>query len=189
MTCTSLIGIALITVLIERFVLEGRIGRTALFAASTNAAASLPGAGIVAGMLTAGAAGAWLTIPLGASWCYPIALIGVILAAALGAESAFARRCFFPVLNRIFTRAAVVSSLLGIVILVPQVNPGLSFVKSITTALLAGAVFAVTRLLYYGVRERIRNGRPGAASVAQELVAAGLLALALAGISTLNFFH
>lgn len=189
MTCTNLIEISLVTVLVERFILEGRLGRTALFAASTNAAASLSGAGIVAAMLTAGAAGAWITIPLGASWCYPIALIGVILVVALGAESAFARKFFFPALNRIFARAAVISSLLGIVTLVPQVNPGLSFVKTVATALLAGAVFAVVRLLYYGVRERIRNGRPDTASVAQELAAAGLLALALAGISTLNFFH
>ena len=193
MTCAHLIGIALIAVLIERFVLDGRLGRTDFFATSTDIAASLPGAGIVAAILAVGAAGAWLTIPLGAAYCFPVAFIGVVLAAALAAESMLASRCFFPACNRIFTRAAIISSLLGVMAFVPQVGDTthhtVSFGKIIGTALQTGAVFAVIRLMYYGARERFVNGRPGAASVIQELTAAGLLALALAVVKTMPIFH
>jgi Na+-translocating ferredoxin:NAD+ oxidoreductase RnfA subunit len=193
MTCMHIIGTALIAVLIERFVLEGRLGRTDLFGTSTDIAASLPGAGIVAAMLTVGTAGAWLTIPMGSAYCFPVALIGVILAATLAAESMLAQRYFFPACNRTFTRAAILSSLLGIMVFALQVGDtthhAVSFAKSVGAALQAGAGFAVIRLMYYGARERFVNGRLGAASVAQELTAAGLLALALTGITTLRIFH
>ena len=194
------IGIALIVVLAERFVLDGRLGRTPFSDRTKNFAAALADTGIIAAVLTAGAAVAWpvaalLLIPAGAVYCYAPVLMAAFLMLALAAEPVFSRWWPFFVLNRIFARAAVVSSLLGFMVLVPQMGNdarhAVAFTQSVATAALTGAVFAVTRLLYHGVRERvvyIGNGRAGG-SLAQELAAAGLIALVLAGISTLNFFR
>lgn len=198
---THLIGISLIVVLAERFVLEGCLGRTLFSDRTKNPAAALAGTGIIAGMLTAGAAAAWtftalVLIPAGAAYCYAPVLIVAFLGLALAAETVFSRFGPFPLLNRIFERAAVVSSLLGFMVLVPQmggdVRHAVSFVQSVATAALTGAVFGVISLLYGGVRERVvysGTRQEAGGSLARELAAAGLITLVLAGISALNFFH
>jgi hypothetical protein len=63
-----------------------------------------------------------------------------------------------------------------------------SFARSVKTAALTGMVFVAVRFLYNGVRETTGKGGRHDASPVRELAAAGLLALVLGGIFTLNIF-
>jgi Na+-translocating ferredoxin:NAD+ oxidoreductase RnfA subunit len=83
-----LIASALIAVLTERFVLDRCLGRTRLFAVSTDIRGALAGAVVTAVLLTAGTAVTWLIVavalvPLRAVYCSATVLIAVICGLAV----------------------------------------------------------------------------------------------------------
>jgi Na+-translocating ferredoxin:NAD+ oxidoreductase RnfA subunit len=184
---------ALAVVLLERLVLDRRYGRTPVSYMSSNPAAALADAVITAGILTAGAALAWpaaalLLVPAGAGWCYGAVLIFSFTGLALAVKPVIARRRSRSMADRRCVRAAAVSSLMGVTVLVPQAIAGAgrfpAFTQSVRTAALAAAVFAGVGILYRGLREHIAlagNGEERGSPVA-EFLTAGLMALAFAGL-------
>jgi Na+-translocating ferredoxin:NAD+ oxidoreductase RnfA subunit len=196
----NLICLSLLAVLVDRFALDKRIGKTPFSSSSTNLVRRLPDTGIVVALLCGGAIGSWLLtsvllIPLGAASCSLPAYLVTVLGLAMGGEALLARWWQFEVLNRIFTRAAILSSLLGAVALMPWPgdHPGAaaSFLHSIKTALLTGMIFAVVRMFYDGVMEKagVFDERQSGKLLARELAAAALVALALGGVSAVNFLR
>jgi Na+-translocating ferredoxin:NAD+ oxidoreductase RnfA subunit len=192
-----LIVAALAVVLAERFVLDRRYGRTPFSELSINPAAALADTGMAAGILTAGAALAWpvaalVLFPAHAVWCYGAVLIAVFAGLALAAKPLAARRRNYCMAGRQCVRAAVVGSLLGIMVLVPQALTAAgrfpSFGRSVATAACAGAVFAFIRFLYAGIREHIALAGNGdeRGSLVAELLTAGLTALACGGFQVFS---
>ena len=190
-------GAALIAVLADRFVLDRCFGRRCM---PTMLDRTFPEAGIVPVLLTGGAAAAWVIAalvlnPLRAAYCYAPVLVAVILLLATGGEAVLERWRPFEMLNRVFGRAAVISSMLGLLVIVPAAgHHAVSFSQSAAAGILTGTVFVIISLLYSGIREkagltcqtRLTGTGRGSEAFAKELVAAGLLALVLAGVLNLN---
>ena len=188
-----LFAVACAVVLVERFVLDRRYGRTPFSGLSSNLPAALADTGTAAGILTAGAALAWpvaalVLVPAHAVYCYGAVLIALFTGLALAVKPLAARQQDYFMADRQCVRAAVVSSLLGMMVLVPQALTGAgefpAFRQSVGTAMLAAAVFAFIRFLYGGIREHIAlagNGDERGPFV-EELLTAGLTALACGGL-------
>jgi Na+-translocating ferredoxin:NAD+ oxidoreductase subunit B len=184
-----LFAVALVVVLVERFVLDRRYGRTHFSGISGDLPAVLADTGISAAILTAGTALAWpiaalALVPAHAVYCYGAVLIAVYTGLAMAAKPLVARQGNYFMADRQCIRAAVVSSLLGIMVLVPQALAEAggfpAFWQSVRTAALVAAVFAFIRFLYRGIREHIAlagnvNER---GTLVSELLTAGLIALA-----------
>jgi Na+-translocating ferredoxin:NAD+ oxidoreductase RnfA subunit len=194
---TALIAVALAVVLAERFVLDRRYGRTPFSELSSNPAAALADTGITAGILTAGAALAWpvaalVLVPAHAAWCYGAVLIAAFTGLAMAAKPLAVRQRNYLMAERQCIRAAVVSSLLGIMVLVPQALTTAgrfpSFGRNILTAACAGVIFAFIRFLYAGIREHIALAGNGdeRGSLVAELLTAGLTALACGGFQVFS---
>jgi Na+-translocating ferredoxin:NAD+ oxidoreductase RnfA subunit len=194
---TLLFAVALAVVLVERFVLDRRFGRTPFSGLSRNPAAALADTGIAAGILTAGAALAWpvaalVLVPAHAAYCYGAVLIAAFTGLALAAKPLVARQRNYFMADRQCIRAAVVSSLLGIMVLVPQalINAGRfpAFSQSVLTAALAAVVFAFVRFLYGGIREHLALAGNGdeRGPLVSELLTAGLTALACGGFQAFS---
>lgn len=187
-------GAALIAVLADRFVLDRCCGTRSMTTALDR---TFPEAGIVPVLLAGGTAAAWVVTalvlnPLHAAYCYAPVLIAAILLLAAGGEAALARWRPFEMLNRVFGRAAVISSMLGMLVIVPAAgHPAFSFPQSTGTGILAGTAFVIISLLYNGIREK--TGQAGLTcqprlELAKECIAAGLLALVLAGVFHCNIY-
>lgn len=187
-----LIVAALAVVLAERFVLDRRYGRTPFSGLSRNLPAALADTGMAAGILVAGAALAWpaaalVLVPAHAAFGYGAVLVAAFAGLALAAKPLAARQQGQCMARRQCFRAAAVSSLLGIMTLVPRAfttTGGFpAFGESVVTAACAGAVFAFIRFLYGGIREHIALAGNGdeRGTLASELLTAGLTALACGG--------
>ena len=188
-----LIGIALVTILVERFVLDRWAGTTPFSCSSTSLGQRLVDAGVVLVMLAGGAIGTWLLtrfvlVPLGIASCSMLAFVVVVLGLAIGGEAFLARWWQFETLNRLLTRATIICSLLGVVVIVPWLGgfPGqaASFVFTIKIVALTGMAFVVVRILFDGACEKagpLTSGQSGMA-FARMLAVAALIALVLSGI-------
>jgi Na+-translocating ferredoxin:NAD+ oxidoreductase RnfA subunit len=197
MTHGNLVGISLAVILFERFVLDRRTGKTPISPTSTKLRQRAIDAGVVLALLIIGAIGSWLLAlfvlaPCGVVSCSLLAFIIVIVGASMGIEAIVATWLPFDMLNRIITRAAVLSSILGTIAFLPWWcdSPGhaASFLHCIKAAVLTGASFAAVRMAFDGVMERAADCEENKPDVrlARELAAAALVALALAGISTIS---
>jgi Na+-translocating ferredoxin:NAD+ oxidoreductase subunit B len=195
----ALVTAALAVVLVERFVLDRRLGRPSSYCLSSNSAAALADAGFVAGLLTLGAALAWpvavfVLVPAHAEFCYGAVLVAVVSGLALAARPLLARQRNHSIDDRRCIRAAVVSSLIGIAVLVPQSIAGAgripAFMQYVGTAAIASAVYVIIRFIYGGIREHmtlVGNGRSQSQStLVSEVLTAGLTALACAGLPFLS---
>jgi Na+-translocating ferredoxin:NAD+ oxidoreductase RnfA subunit len=194
-----LVEAALIAVLVDRFILERSMGRTRLFAASATTGQPLIAGCIVTIMLAAATAGAGaldllILLPLSAPFLFAVMLVSCIVFAAFAGEAIFSKRFPFEPVNRLFSRAAVVSSLLGLMTVVPLAREpagGVSLLfRSTATAVQGGSIYLLILFVFNGIWEKATppaNSRTSAA-LARELVAAGLLAMVLRGLSYLRLF-
>jgi Na+-translocating ferredoxin:NAD+ oxidoreductase subunit B len=155
---------------------------------------------MVAVLLTAGAALAWpiaalVLVPAHAAYGYGAVLIAAFTGLAQAAKPLAARQRDYFMADRQCVRAAVVSSLLGIMVLVPQALTDAgrfpAFWQSVRAAACAAAVFAFIRFLYGGIREHIAlagNGHERGPLVS-ELLTAGLVVLACGGLQAPVLLH
>ncbi|MCU0608887.1 MAG: hypothetical protein MUF22_03855 [Chitinispirillaceae bacterium] len=181
--------VALAAILIERLVLDRVLGATPLSDSSTRLSRSIIGPALVFVLLTVSAAAAWagnafILNKIGASYCFPLMIVALILVLAFGADQLLSRWKPFELVSRLTARAAVTSSLLAVTLIAGSQAPDLKFAA---TGAAAGGAYLFTALLYKGVLEKIRLAG-AAVSASQEILSAGLLALVLAGIAGLHLF-
>jgi Na+-translocating ferredoxin:NAD+ oxidoreductase subunit A len=199
-TGTHVIGASLIGLLVDRLVLERRLGSTPFSRPSTKLSRTFGSALPVLIVLTISAAATSLLVTfflqlVSAAFLYPLVFAGFIVITALGGELLLPKWQSPEVRNRVSGRTMVVAVILGFLVLIPQGCAGcvdaLSCAKNVLDASIAGAIFFIVVIVWNGIREKIdlAAGTDKPLSAAQELLAAGLMALALLSISGLSFFH
>lgn len=197
---THVIGASLIALLVDRLILARRLGSTPFSTASTKvsvaAGIALPVFFVVVISSAVSSAIADFALrPLCAAYLYPVVFTAAIVATAFAGEGLLTKWQSPEVRNRISGRTTIAAAILGFLVLVPFGNVGapdtLSCAKGILDAVLSGAVFLGVTFLWNGIREKIdlMSDTKKPLSLAQELVAAGLIALVLLSISSLHFFH
>jgi Na+-translocating ferredoxin:NAD+ oxidoreductase RnfA subunit len=191
------VGASLIALLVDRLVLERRLGTTPFSATSSKFSMTigyaLPALIVLAiSSLIASALVRYALQPLGAAHLYPVLFAAAVVATALAGELLLPKWLSPELRNRVSGRTAVMVMILGFLVMVPQgtADP-LSCGKNVCSAAATGIVFFIVTLLWNGIREKVELGsidkKP--LSPAQELVVAGLLALVLQSIAGLSFFH
>jgi Na+-translocating ferredoxin:NAD+ oxidoreductase RnfA subunit len=199
-TGSHIVGASLIGLLVDRLVLDRRLGTTPFSRTSTKLSMAL-GSGIpVLMVLTISAAITGLLAdfvlrPFGAAFLLPVVFTAVIVATTLAGEFLPTKGISPEIRNRIAGRTMIITAILGFLVLVPQGFPGgnetISFVKSAGDAAASGAVFLIVVLVWNGIGEKINLAAETdrTLSPAQQLIMASLIALVLSGISSLRFFH
>jgi len=198
---THCVGAALVALLADRLVLERSLGATPFSKPSTRlqsgCGSALPvsvlfifSAGISCALVTR------LLAPIGAGYLFPLVFAAFLALAGIAGELLLSKWETPGMRNRIFGRGALGAAILGFLIVMPQnacilsgaTTCGRSMPKDIV---LAGAIYFLVALIWNGVHEKIElTGISGhRLSPAQELCAAGLIALAMLGISGLNFLN
>ena len=195
---SQLFGVVIIAVLADRMLIARRPDAQSFPHGSTRlgrtipAVLTAPALAMIAALLTGLIAGMVLT-PLGALFLSALVFIAVMLAGALAGESLLGQGKRFSPLNRIFARATVVGSILGLAAIVlwpgqtdmEAASPG-SFAAK---AALYGVSYAVIRVIYDGILEKVSDDQPEkpVAPLAREMIMMSLLALV--GIGILKIFH
>lgn len=190
----TLVAVALVAVLAERFVLDRCFGRMPFSLLSRNSADALYDTGLIAAILTLGAALSWplaafVLVPARAEYGYGAVLVAALTGLAIAAEPLVARRRSYYMARRQCMRAAAVSSLIGIMVLVPQAVGDAGrfpdFTRSAGAAAMAAAVYSFIRFLYGGVREHVALAEKGEGRwpIFYWLLTAGLVALACGAFS------
>lgn len=195
-----LVPAALIAVLADRFIFERCLGSEVLPGRSALAAWAAK-AGVVAGLLTLSSFFSWhiasaALLPAAADYCVPVLVAGLIVLLSIAGELLLSKRLGLTHANRLWQRAAGLASLIALIAVVPGVSLSgrfaLSLAQSTGRGALAGAAFALVSGIYAGIREKeaaAAGGTRADASFARELLVAGLIALALGGISGLHFLQ
>jgi Na+-translocating ferredoxin:NAD+ oxidoreductase RnfA subunit len=193
-TGAHIVGASLIAQLVDRIVLDRRVGATPFSGASTKLSMAIGSTvpALVVLMLSATLACAFVNFllrPIGAGYLYPLVFVAAIVAFSLSGELLFSKWQSPELRNRISGRTMVIATILGFLIIVPQTGaPGCA--RSALDAGLTGAVFFIVVVIWNGIMEKIAlaAGPEKKLSLAQELIAASLIALVLLSISSLNFF-
>lgn len=197
---THVIGASLIALLVDRLVLAHRLGPTPFSTASTKLSMAVGSALPVLIVVVISSALSCALVhfalgPIGAAYLYPMVFTAAVVATAFVGERLLTKGRSPEIRNRASGRTTIATAILGFLLLVPQGNTGapdtLSCAQGTLDAAVAGAVFLCVTLLWNGIREKIdlMSGAKKPLSLAQELVAASLIALALQSISGLHFFH
>ena len=197
---THVVGASLIALIVDRILLERRLGATPFSGASTKISMTLGYALPVLVVLTLSTVAACALVnyvlrPLGAVYLQPMVFTMFIVATALAGELLLLRWQSPDMRNRVSGRTAVIAAILGFLVLVPRSctdgHYAFSYAGSAFDAASAGIVFFFVVFFWNGIREKIdlANEKNRPLSPAQELVAASLLALVLLGVSQLHFFH
>jgi Na+-translocating ferredoxin:NAD+ oxidoreductase RnfA subunit len=195
-----IVGASLIALLIDRFVIERRIGATPFSAPSTKFSTTVGSAlPVLITLIISSAASGAITVyalqPLGAAYLQPIVFAALIVAISLGGEILLPQWQTQEMRNRVFGRTTVITAILGFLILLPQsrsTGPDkLSLAWSILNAAIAGITFFFVVLIWNGIHEKLylARGPNERATLAKELVTASLIALVLLSISSLNVLH
>jgi Na+-translocating ferredoxin:NAD+ oxidoreductase RnfA subunit len=191
---TGIIGASLIALFTERCILDRYLGCRVCISVTGRLSRNASGAAAVVFMLIAGSSAAWFTTmevlrPLGMEYLYtPTLIMFFLLIGFAGELLPFPRRTVAP-LNAESGKAVVISSLLGVLTIVPGTG-AFSAGLSLTQAAEAGGAFFFIKMLYGVIREKSSSTKDssGALLYARELAVMGLLALALGGITHMNFF-
>lgn len=196
---TPIVGASLIALLVDRLVLERRLGTTPNSCASTKISMTFGYALPVLIVLTLSTVGTCALVnyvlqPLGVAYLQTMVFAMFIVATTLAGELLLQQWQSPEMRNRVSGRTAVIAAILGFLVLVPRSfsGPGaFSCAGSVFDAGFAGIVFCFVVFFWNGIREKIdlANETTRPLSLAQELVAASLIALVLLSVSRLRFFH